>query len=700
MASRVGGVLALVAAACLTAALVLPWWRGHPSVEGHERTVQDVTITLFGGEGCNSGGDGSCTKVPLVGGFKTLEAVEVGVAAGALLVAAGVGAAALLRSRRRMLAGRLGMIAGGAAALITLVLLITGPDIHTQMAVSVPTALGGFVALLGAITAVAGSALARRDDPVRPPAPMRVVTPAPMAMQQPLPLPQPAPPVAEPPAPGLDVQALLADDALRPARLGPEARRTGAMPPSTSGNLPGPAGPLVPPQSAPPPLFSSAPQLRPLYEMPGAGYVPPPPPALPTRAPTPIARSMLEQEDSSVPPPPPPRSAPRRTGPPAPTRPPTTLGPNVPAMPPPRPARPTGLGASGQPAPVGAASPPPPSPPPSPPAAPSRVAQPIIMSPRGPGPGSVPTPPPLGLPTPPLSGSTPALSRADLLAVDDDDEPSQEPSQEPSENSFDGRSTVARDPDPPPTDPDAGSEQTSPGMSVALEETPAAELLSPDDIETRGLRKLQPRELEEMASRDSLNAMTTPLPVFKDRIDRPTEPKRPSDPIMTSATRPPPVATPTPTPRVDTDADPVLDDDEPEPTGEHTDDRAPVPGALSSPPRIPTPPSAPPVALDVGHAPTPVAPTPLVVPTPPVVPTVAQPAPVPVLPVPPLPTVPPLAAAVAALPPSPPQPPPPRAIKTPLPSSGPQPACPQCDAPMVWVEEHLRFYCRSCKMYF
>jgi hypothetical protein len=34
------------------------------------------------------------------------------------------------------------------------------------------------------------------------------------------------------------------------------------------------------------------------------------------------------------------------------------------------------------------------------------------------------------------------------------------------------------------------------------------------------------------------------------------------------------------------------------------------------------------------------------------------------------------------------------------PASGPSPACPQCEAPMAWVEEHLRFYCKSCRMYF
>jgi hypothetical protein len=33
-------------------------------------------------------------------------------------------------------------------------------------------------------------------------------------------------------------------------------------------------------------------------------------------------------------------------------------------------------------------------------------------------------------------------------------------------------------------------------------------------------------------------------------------------------------------------------------------------------------------------------------------------------------------------------------------ATGPSPACPQCESPMAWVEEHLRFYCKSCRMYF
>jgi hypothetical protein len=66
------------------------------------------------------------------------------------------------------------------------------------------------------------------------------------------------------------------------------------------------------------------------------------------------------------------------------------------------------------------------------------------------------------------------------------------------------------------------------------------------------------------------------------------------------------------------------------------------------------------------------------------------------------PTAPPIAAMPAAmsrLPIStaPNSLPPPRDGK---PTAGPSPACPQCESPMAWVEEHLRFYCKSCRMYF
>jgi hypothetical protein len=61
-----------------------------------------------------------------------------------------------------------------------------------------------------------------------------------------------------------------------------------------------------------------------------------------------------------------------------------------------------------------------------------------------------------------------------------------------------------------------------------------------------------------------------------------------------------------------------------------------------------------------------------------------------------MPTAPPSAAAsLSTAPESLPPPSPTEEM-----ASGPTPACPQCESPMAWVEEHLRFYCKSCRMYF
>jgi hypothetical protein len=57
----------------------------------------------------------------------------------------------------------------------------------------------------------------------------------------------------------------------------------------------------------------------------------------------------------------------------------------------------------------------------------------------------------------------------------------------------------------------------------------------------------------------------------------------------------------------------------------------------------------------------------------------------------PAPVKPPLSTAPPSLPP-------PKTAN--IPATGPTPACPQCESPMAWVEEHLRFYCKSCRMYF
>ena len=603
MPSRVGGVLALIAVALLGVSLLVPWWSGHPTVDGHDTRLVSVDITLFGGERCNTGGDGECTKLPLVGGFKTLEAMELGAVAAAAALAAALAALALAGAAARKPIGRFAIAGGGAAIIVGLVLLATGPDIHVAQTVVVPTGFGGFVALAGGLAAIVAGAVARKDNAVRPrvPMPMPAMAPQPMAGAM-VPLP-PTGPVPAAPQP-FDVQALLRDDALRPT-----------LPPSPGGGLPGPAGPIVPIAPASAPLFQSAPQLRPLYEMPGPGYVPPPPPPLPTRAPTPISRAELENDSGALPPRLPPPQ--RRTMPP----PPGSQGPpGQPSAGARRGTVPpsfgslaqTALGVSPMSSPSPSAAPPPRPAAPPPPRMPP---QPVITSPRSGGVSTVPTPPPLAIPTPPPV--TADLEPDDLEEQrdddDDDDRDDRDDAREDSESSFDARETYGLDPEP-------AADNTSPGLGIALEETPAAELLAPDDIETRGLRRLSQRELFE-------------------------EPA------------PPPAE------------DPSIDEE----PGDITDDSEPV-----APPPPPAKPSRPvptplPARGDVAYASTMLA------------------------------EQSPLAAAVAAKAPvttAPQQLPPPRALETPPPNAGPSPACPQCEAPMAWVEEHLRFYCRSCKMYF
>src|SRR5579862_8172327 len=118
MTSRLGGVLALIAVAILAGAMFLPWWDGHPTVDGNDVRLLEVDIGLFGGERCNTGGDGTCTKLPLVGGFKTLEAIEVGAVAAASVLAFAVGMLALGGNKKRKPLGRVSIAAGAATAIV------------------------------------------------------------------------------------------------------------------------------------------------------------------------------------------------------------------------------------------------------------------------------------------------------------------------------------------------------------------------------------------------------------------------------------------------------------------------------------------------------------------------------------------------------------------------------------------------------
>ncbi|MDB4958925.1 MAG: hypothetical protein JWO36_6494 [Myxococcales bacterium] len=270
MASRaIGALLALVAAMLFLVSLLSPvvttsvpaWFDGHPIVDGKERVIQDVHVGPFGAAGCNEHGcstiDGVSTPFRIIG---FAEGAVVGLGAlFALLLAL---AAWRLSDRRKTVAvGALVVAiccAGGAVALI-----VQGPEIKASQHVEIPIGVGfflfgGAVIAIGVASAVT---LAAR------PQPLRLRTSAKL------------PPYT---APAPDVRQIVRDqhDSLRPAARGPEPR-LGAHNPSES------------PVSQP--LFEAAPQLRPLYEAQGTGTPPVPHVMLPTRAPTPIPRASVGQ---------------------------------------------------------------------------------------------------------------------------------------------------------------------------------------------------------------------------------------------------------------------------------------------------------------------------------------------------------------------------------------------------------------------
>src|SRR5262245_60685062 len=103
MSSRVGGAVALAAAALLAVSMLTAWWSGHPTAGGHEQEAKTVFTTLLGATGCNTGGDGRCQELTdlLPGGFKTTAFVEFMVVGVSALLAIALGVTGLLASAIR-----------------------------------------------------------------------------------------------------------------------------------------------------------------------------------------------------------------------------------------------------------------------------------------------------------------------------------------------------------------------------------------------------------------------------------------------------------------------------------------------------------------------------------------------------------------------------------------------------------------------
>jgi len=267
-----GALLALVAALLFATALagglvptIVPgWWDGHPIVEGKVRELKVIHVGLLDAQGCNLGEEVKCEPLDTNHRLEPLSYGELG--------ALGIGSLTMLLlalsawkvgDRRKGLAKvaliEVLVIGAGAAAIF----FIRGPDLDVQIRLGLPVNLGLFAAAGGCGAGFLASLIARKIEP------------------EPLRLKSSEPRLAHPQhqqQPAFDVRELLRDS----------QHRMAPMPPSPGGPLPGPSGPLGGQMQTPSgghvhgaqqPLFETAPQLRPLYDLHAAqsGFAMPPP---------------------------------------------------------------------------------------------------------------------------------------------------------------------------------------------------------------------------------------------------------------------------------------------------------------------------------------------------------------------------------------------------------------------------------------
>jgi hypothetical protein len=575
MSSRLAGaILALTAAALLALSLVTSaWWAGHPEVDGRTIELKTVHVGLHGAEGCNTGGDGGCTSLSMPSGFQITG--YIGLAVVALLT---IGAVLLAISTLRSAEGRkslakivIGLMVG--AALVAVALIVQGPKMTgSARQISIPIGYGMFLFWIGGVTVIAGAVLAMRPLPKPELRPSRAAY---------------APGLDAPPTPSqpVDMMALLQQDSLRPAALGPEPMLGRAVAPPAGAGLAGPSGPLGPNSGQPSPLFEAAPGLRPLYDANpsvggSGGYVPQPQPPLPLQGPAPVPRARVAA----------------MAGLPTPA--------SISAQ---EPARVTTMGA--------AVSPPPPPPPkiptiPPPPRSISPTAPPLPTRTR---PQSVPPPP----------GAISARLKASSV--------------------------------PPPVRPGMPVPSTPRTLAAAVVPPPASYQLP-----TRAVT--DPGDLGETIDRDAMMKTLDRGDDANVQVGRPSTNSEIGDSTDASVALPEAESTDVRAP-LDTEEAPVV----PPPTeAEEAETNAIEKQTLDVDTSVQEKVEAEPVAAVAAVAAEPAAAS-----------TSA-------------PKI-PITTAPDSLPPP---------TEKQAATSGPSPACPQCESPMAWVEEHLRFYCKSCRMYF
>jgi hypothetical protein len=740
MAPRaLGALFALVAALCFTGAMAgavvpklgLGWWDGPPTVETKVIERKAIHVGLLGAYGCNLGETVVCQELSTGGSLDVIGLAELA-ALGLIIITTFI----LMRSAwkigdHRKLLGKLVLIevalvsAGGA------VILVLGPDIKANQHVEVPLGLGMMLFWGGVASAGLASVIALRLEPE----PLRLRTSLPQ--------------IAAATAPtAYDVRELLREDheSVRPA-----------VPPSPGGNLAGPSGHLGPHQSSPP-LFEQAPQLRPLYDMQQAPPTPVAPP-LPTRGPTPMPRAAVGQH-FGIPTPPPletptPPTKGDQVGAFAPLAEPAPPPYQPFGVPTPTPAgfqQPAPFGGQNPPqfgtgpqlpiqqAPFGGQNPPqfgtgpqlpiqqpfggPNNPQfgtgpqlpvePAPVPAGSQPGVPRVTPPsRNPGAASVPptratpspTSPPIGAkPVVPLPGPRNPVGRATPPAGD---KPIKTPAKHPTLAHLIPPPPNATNQPPPsvlpardskvrlPTDSEEGAqtgahEPVDPITAVEVDADAKAKAVAPErtdknpvvpDGDSGLLRQTPAPAVGDPTDQIDLNATIQRARQSASTLDATTERPRPSaselatiaharqaapDGEAVTVRAPPSVRDLDKSRAQIEDAKPTLEQPRPSasdlnatlerPRASLSEMDATLERPRESAPALDAPPAAKPPAAGEGNE-----------------------------------TKVPISTAPASLPPP---------KKTTVAMTGPTPACPQCEAPMAWVEEHLRFYCASCRMYF
>ncbi len=656
-----GALLALVAALLFMASLagaiaptkVPAWWDGHPTVNAKTYEHKAIHVGLLGASGCNLGENVTCDSLETGALMQPIGIAELA-ALGILTLTTFALLVSIWRiGERRKRLGRVVVIEVLIAAAIAGAWFALGPDIKAGTAtVSVPIGFGLYAFGGGAAAALIAGVLARfvEREPLRlktsrrmpaPPPPLEVLTA--FDVRELAQAPRPSQP-AIPPTPAYSaIPTPLPGPPPAPVGTGPHApigRPPMAMPPPITGPH-APINPHVapppPPQPQAQPLFDHAPQLRPLYDMANVGVVPaPPPPRLPDRPPTPVPRASLAETSEF------PKNTPKPP-PPAATPPARTKAASLPPM--------------------------------------RQVAPPSRQTNAAPE-RSMSKQPTIAHAIPPMPSMVPARAETDpepSTAVEIDAEAKAKWQAAQARKAEPAKPGPAPAPSPQPAATDTDENPVASDLTDPVEIRPTTTYSAETRAELADTGALPPElAATHIAAPLALGDLATRATEAHDSVDAPprgsaTDVMNAIEPAATASSPVPGPPGPAATPAV-------------------TVDKADFDRTLERNPPPPSRPSAPSLKLQPISVPKTIAPKPI--------PNVLAPsassmppqrsAPPPSA-EPSKPTNLPLSTAPASLPP-------PKQAQTAV--SGPTPACPQCDAPMAWVEEHLRFYCKQCRMYF